>query len=153
MKKHFPFWVFCLALSATAFQPCRSTAQDTTITYLRDPEGRIREHNFDFLKMDLDVKFNTTEGKVIGDVKYELRPIQYVIDTLFLDAPGIDIKKVLLDEQEVKFTTDSAGLTIRFLQPMDWNKKYHLEISYEAKPRKGLYFIGWNVCPWANNYY
>ena len=149
MKKHLSYWVFCFGLSVMALQPCPLTAQDTTITYLRDPEGRIREHNFDFLKMDLDVKFNTIEGKVIGDVKYELTPIQYVVDTLFLDAPGIDIKKVLLDEKEVKFTTDSAGLTIRFLQPMDWNKKYHLEISYEAKPRKGLYFIGWNVK--ANN--
>src|SRR5579864_6744433 len=67
-------------------------AQDTTICYLRDPDGRIREHNADFIKMLLDVKFDTKAGKVIGNVKYEFRPIQFVMDTLFLNAPGIDIK-------------------------------------------------------------
>ena len=127
-----------------AFQ-LSSFAQDTSITYLRDPDGRIREHNVDFLKMVLNVKFNTREGKVIGNVKYEFKPIQYVVDTLFLNAPGINIKKVLLNGKDVAFTTDELGLTIKFLQPMDWNKKYDLEISYEATPRKGLYFIGWNV--------
>ena len=120
-------------------------AQDSTITYLRNPEGRIREHNVDFLKMLLNVKFNTTEGKVIGDVKYEFKPIQFVVDTLFLDAPGIDIKKITLDGKDLTYKTDSAGVTIKFLQPMDWNKKYNLEVNYEATPRKGLDFIGWNV--------
>jgi len=133
--------LFLVLVFAVAF----ASAQDSTITYLRNPEGRIREHNVDFLKMSLAVKFNTTEGKVIGDVKYQFQPIQFVVDTLFLDAPGIDIKKVLLNGKDVAFTTDSAGLTIRFLQAIDWNKKYDLEIKYEVSPRKGLYFIGWNV--------
>jgi aminopeptidase N len=141
MKKGFSFYLLLLSL----FVAVSAGAQDTTITYFRNPEGRIREHNVDYLKMVLNVKFNTAEGKVIGDVKYEFRPIQYVVDTLFLDAPGIDIKKVTLDGKDVAFTTDSAGLTIRFYQPMSWNKKYDLEIKYEVSPRKGLYFIGWNV--------
>ncbi|MDB5281462.1 MAG: hypothetical protein JWO06_537 [Bacteroidota bacterium] len=128
-----------------AFASQVSFAQDSTISYLRDPDGRIREHNADFIKMVLDVKFKEKEGKVIGNVKYDFRPIQFVMDTLFLNAPGIDIKKVLLDGKETQFTTDSLGVTIKFLQAMDWNKQYKLEISYEASPRKGLYFIGWNV--------
>jgi hypothetical protein len=122
-----------------------SFSQDTSICYLRDPGGRIREHNVDFLKMKLDVKFNVKEGRVIGNVKYDFHPIQYLADTLFLDAPGIDIKKVLVDGIVDPFTIDSNGVTIRFPQPLDWNKRYKLEISYEATPRKGLYFIGWDV--------
>lgn len=135
------FAAICFSLFAIS----TVTAQDSTICYLRDPDGRIREHNVDFIKMVLDVKFKEKEGKVIGNVKYDFKPIQYVVDTLFLNAPGIDIKKVLLDGKEKQFTTDSNGVTIKFLQPMDWNKQYKLEISYEATPRKGLYFIGWNV--------
>jgi aminopeptidase N len=136
---------FCACLSALLLFGNLALGQDSTISYLRNPEGRIREHNVDFLKMVLDVKFDTKAGRVIGDVKYEFKPIQFVVDTLFMDAPGIDIKKVLLNGKEVTFTKDSAGLTIRFYQPIDWNKKYDLEISYEVEPRKGLYFIGWNV--------
>ena len=116
MKKEFARCLILLLL----FVGLIVSAQDTTITYLRNPEGRIREHNVDYLKMVLNVKFNTAEGKVIGDVKYEFKPIQYVVDTMFLDAPGIDIKKVTLDGKDVAFTTDSAGLTIRVYQPMSW---------------------------------
>ena len=145
MRVYFPVlktaFAFCLLLFA--FQI--SFSQDSTISYLRDPDGRIREHNADFIKMVLDVKFKEKEGKVIGNVKYDFRPIQFVFDTLFLNAPGIDIKKVLLDGKETPFSTDTLGITIKFLQAMDWNKQYKLEISYEATPRKGLYFIGWNV--------
>ena len=122
-----------------------SIAQDTSICYLRDDNGKIREHNVDFLKMNLDVKFNTQEGKIFGTVKYDFRPIQYVVDTLFLNAPAIKIKTVLLNGKETKFTTDSLGLTVHFLPALNWNKQYNLEINYEASPRKGLYFIGWNV--------
>ncbi len=122
-----------------------SFAQDASICYLRDAGGRIREHNVDFTRMKLDVKFDTRAGKVLGRVKYDFRPIQFVVDTLFLNAEDMEIKRVLLDGKETPFTTDSTGVTIRFLQAMDWNKSYALEINYEATPRKGLYFIGWNV--------
>ncbi len=133
------------AFQFSIFSIKSSLAQDTSICYLRDDNGRIREHNVDFIKMNLDVRFDTKEGKVIGNVKYDFRPIQYVVDTLFLNAPDIKIKTVLLDGKEAKFTTDSFGLIVRFLPSLDWNKQYKLEISYEATPRKGLYFIGWNV--------
>src|ERR1700722_12050620 len=122
-KSYTAIKVLFLLLLAVNIQQSVS-AQDTSITYLRDWDGRVREHNVDFTKMVLDVKFNTTEGKVIGDVKYDFRPIQFIVDTLFLDAPGINIQKVMLDGKETQFTTDSGGLTIRFLPALDWNKNY-----------------------------
>lgn len=122
-----------------------SAHNDSTITYLRDEDGRIREHNVDFIKMVLDVKLEPKQGKVTGLVKYDFKPIQYVVDTLFLNSPAIDVKKVLLDGVPVKFDTTEAGVTIRFAKSLDWNKQYKLDISYEAQPRKGIYFIGWNV--------
>ena len=134
---------FAFSLSLITYN--LSFSQDTSICYLRDNNGRIREHNVDFTKMKLDVKFNTKEGKVIGKVKYDFRPIQFVVDTLFLNAEDMEIKSVSLDGKPLTYSTDSTGITIRFLQAMDWNKSYKLEINYEATPRKGLYFIGWNV--------
>jgi aminopeptidase N len=122
-----------------------SNAQDSSICYLRDETGRVREHNVDFTKMALDVKFDVNTGTVFGNVKYTFKPIQFVVDTVYLNAPDIKVKQVLFEGKETPFTKDSAGLTIKFLQPVDWNKEYKLEINYEATPRKGLYFIGWNV--------
>lgn len=120
-------------------------AQDSTVCFLRDPGGRIREHNADFTHMFLNIKLNVTERTVYGTVKYKFRPIQYVCDTLFLDAPGISIKSALLDGKEVRFTIDSTGVTFRFASSLNWNKNYELQITYEAQPRKGLYFVGWDV--------
>lgn len=145
MKNSSLLFSFFFVFQFSIFNFQSTIAQDTSICYLRDDNGKIREHNVDFIKMNLDVRFNTTEGRVIGKVKYDFRPIQYVVDTLFLNAPGIDIKSVLLNGKEAKFTTDSFGLIVRFLPSLDWNRQYKLEISYEATPRKGLYFIGWNV--------
>lgn len=134
---------FCFILFFVVFES--SIAQDTSICYLRDEGGRVREHNVDFIKMKLDVKFNTKEGKVIGNVKYNFKPIQFIVDTLFLNAPGITIKNVLFEGRETPFATNEEGVTVKFLQAIDWNKEYKLEINYEAEPRKGLYFVGWNV--------
>jgi aminopeptidase N len=117
---------------------------DTTICYLEDEGGRIRERNVDFTKMLLDVKFKPKDGIVMGNVKYDFQPIHPTVDTLFLDAPAINIKKVLLNGKETPFTTNKDGLTIRFANPLTWNAKYKLDITYEATPRKGIYFIGWN---------
>lgn len=121
-----------------------SAHEDSSICYLHDVDGRIREHNVDFTKMLLDVKFKPKEGLVIGNVKYDFQPIHPTVDTLFLDAPGINIKKVLLNGVAAQFTTNSDGLVVRFEKPLTWNAKYKLDITYEATPHKGIYFIGWH---------
>ncbi len=137
---------YCNSLSAQEAPLVKpKTLADTAICYLRDAGGRIREHNVDFIRMLLDVKFKAKEGKVIGNVKYDFRPIQYVCDTLFLDAPGINVTKVLLDGKEAKYRVDSPGLTILFPKSLDWNKQYKLDITYDVVPHKGIYFIGWKV--------
>jgi len=140
MIKMLPLIVFSLLISNTTLH-----AQDTAICYLRDPTGRLREHNVDFEKMVLTVNLQPKQGKVIGNVKYDFKPIQYYVDTLFLDAPGITIKNVLVNGKQTRFDTTPAGVTIRFSSGLNWNFSYKLEINYEATPRKGMYFIGWNV--------
>lgn len=143
MKEHFCKVIQPILLLTFSF--FIGFAQDSSISYMRDDNGRIREHNVDFISMKLNVKFNVSEGKVFGNVAYNFKPIQYVVDTLFLNAPDIKISKVIFNSQEVKFLTSKEGLTVYFPQTLNWNKEYSLTISYEATPRKGLYFIGWNV--------
>ena len=81
--------------------------------------------------------------KVIGTVEHTFTPLQKDVDTVFLDAPGIDIKEVTLDKSPVKFSTDKKGLTVKFDKTLHWDEKHVLSVKYEAKPRKGIYFIGW----------
>lgn len=120
---------------------------DSVVCRLSDAEGRYREHNCDFTHISLDVRFVPKEGRVIGKETLLFTPIQPLIDSVYLDAPGITIKKVLLDKAalNVSFDTTATGVIVRFpRQKLKWDDKHSLDIEYEATPRKGLYFIGWN---------
>lgn len=143
MKK---FWAIAFLFLTTLVY----SHEDSSICYLRDPDGRIREHNVDFLSMNLNIHFNTLESQVIGHVKYEFKPIQHQVDTLFLNAPNIAIKSVKVNDTATPFDITKEGLIIRFPYTLDWHKTYSLDIDYLATPRRGLYFVGWNV-PNKNN--
>lgn len=124
-------------------------AQDF-IHYLADPQGTPRTHSADITKMVVDVAFDAPAGKVYGKVTHSFAPIRAAVDTLFWDAPGIDIRKVQLrnegakDWKTVEFSTNESGLITKFNPPLSWNNRFELEIEYVATPRKGIYFIGWN---------
>ncbi|MCB9246802.1 MAG: M1 family metallopeptidase [Flavobacteriales bacterium] len=124
-------------------------AQDH-VHYLADPKGTPRTHSADITKMVVDVRFDPPAGKVFGKVTHTFTPLRERVDTLFWDAPGISILKVHLrasgakDWKETIFNTNSTGLVTRFEPPLSWGNNYELKIEYEASPRKGIYFIGWN---------
>lgn len=120
---------------------------DSVVCRLSDAEGRYREHNCNFTHISLDVRFVPREGRVIGKETLLFTPIQPLIDSVYLDAPGIAIRRVLLDKASVNvsFDTTAKGVIIRFpKQKLKWDDKHSLDIEYEATPRKGLYFVGWN---------
>src|SRR5579871_292805 len=89
---------------------------DSAVTSLTDVDGRYREHNCDFTNISLDVRFVPKEGRVIGKETLLFSPIQPEIDSVYLDAPGISVKRLLLDQQALNESYDSTkeGLIIRF---------------------------------------
>jgi aminopeptidase N len=140
MKRLFGALIFILTIL-----PAFAMAHDHEFgCHIKDPQGRYREHNVDFIHMLLEVDFEPEAGKVNGLVHYEFTPKQQKVDTLFLDAPGIDIHYVLLDGDTMRFYTNEAGLIIQFAKTLSWGDKHKLSIGYTAFPEKGIYFIGWN---------
>ena len=112
--------------------------------YVKDDKLSPREHNVDMQKMLLELSFEPNIGKVIANVKLTFTPLQAKIDTLFLDAPGINIHSVLMDEKEIIFSKNEKGITLKFMDALSWENEYTITIDYHCFPRKGLYFIGWN---------
>ncbi len=112
--------------------------------YFDDPEGQIRDHNLDFIKLSLDVSFIPEDGKVIGRATYLFKPLQYQVDSVFLDGPGILAGNVQLNNVNTNFKMDSAGITVYFNPVLDWSTNYELTIDYTAYPKKGIYFVGWD---------
>ncbi|MDQ3190565.1 MAG: M1 family metallopeptidase [Bacteroidota bacterium] len=113
-------------------------------TFIADKQLTPREHSVDMKHMRLEVEFEPHKGLVKGKVTHFFEPIQSQVDSIFLDAPGITINESKLNGKPVVFKTNKDGVTIFPSSPLKWGSKDSLFISYEATPRKGIYFIGWN---------
>lgn len=122
-------------------------AQQEYSIFYADPNAAEREHYADITNMKVEVSFDVNDmngGKVIGKVTHSFKPLIPAVDSLFFDGPDILIKKAELDGKTVKFNTSKTGVTVYFTPALTWEKSYNLSFEYEAHPRKGLYFIGWD---------
>lgn len=117
---------------------------DTVNCHFRDPKGRIREHNMDFISLLLNVSFIPEQGEVIGRAEYTFSALQQTADSVFLDGPGILVKNIDVDQKACRFRVDSAGITVFFDPPLHWDDQHNMVIDYTAYPRKGIYFYGWD---------
>lgn len=112
--------------------------------YRADPGSGARSHKLDYKQMELDVSFKPNKGIVNGEVKHKFQPLRQDIDSFFLDGPGITFKSVELGQKSTAHQVTDTGIWIYPEQTMALNTTYQLAITYSAKPRKGIYFIGWN---------
>jgi aminopeptidase N len=103
-----------------------------------------REHPLDFIKLRLELSFKPKEGLVKGHVLHTFRAIRTKVDSVFLDAPGIDVSRVIQKGEKINFKSSAEGITIFLKEPLMYGDTSSFAIHYEAKPRAGLYFIGWN---------
>jgi len=103
-----------------------------------------REHVLDFTHLKLDVSFVPEQGKVLGIVNHYFTPKRDKVDSVFLDAPGIQIDQVIHRKESLNFRINKSGVTIFFKQAVKHGESDSLQIAYTAFPRKGIYFIGWN---------
>lgn len=108
----------------------------------------------DLIHTKLEVSFDWTKSWMYGKATITAKPHFYASDSLFLDAKGMEIKSVLLNQQALKYRYDGENLRIQLDKKYTRNEKYTIEISYIAKPDeretsgsaaitsdKGLYFI------------
>lgn len=113
-------------------------------SYIDDPNLYPRERFVDFIHANISIQFSPTEGKVIGEVIHTFMPLRNGVDTLYIDGVNMDIKSITFEGDSVKHKWYKKGITVLFPKTLLKNKTYKLNISYEATPRRGLYFIGWD---------
>jgi hypothetical protein len=133
-----------ILLTACLFAFTFLNAQVKTRSYMIDPALAPREHNVDFRHMKLEVSFEPSKGLVKGKVTHVFSPLIPKVDSIWLDAPLINIKEVSLNGKSAKFRTTDKGLYVYAVPALVWDSKDSMTISYEAHPRKGLYFVGWS---------
>lgn len=113
---------------------------------------------FDLVHTKLDVSFNWNSEELIGSASITLHPHCYATDSLLLDAKGMDIKSILINEQNkqsaLNFTYDSMQLHIGLPHLYSRTDTLRLQIEYVARPKllhfksseaitdaRGIYFI------------
>lgn len=119
-------------------------AQNKTQTYAWEDEKYPRERWIDMERMVVDISFDPAAGLVKGQVTHYFKPLRKSIDSVYFDAPEIDIKTVYLNGVKSKFKSNREGVTVYCEKPLAWETNDSIRIKYEAKPKKGIYFIGWN---------
>jgi aminopeptidase N len=110
----------------------------------------------DLLHTKLEVSFDWEKQYVYGIATLSFKPYFYPQNTLELDAKGMEIKSVILieNEKELKYSYDSKVLTIQLPKTYQRSDTFAVKISYTAKPNelpkqgslaitddRGLYFI------------
>ena len=116
-----------------------------THSYHDDPGAFERNRNIDVTHMRVSVSFDTKQKTVIGNVIHRFITLQSEIDTIFLDAPTIKISSVKLDGKSTSFRTNKNGLIVESKLNAPYHSEHELEIDYIATPKRGIYFIGWDL--------
>jgi aminopeptidase N len=119
-------------------------AQTPQRNYLDDPALAPHAHSLNFMHLRLECWPDPKAGLLKGKVTETFHPLRPQVDSFFLDGIQMTVGSVTVNGQPARFRADSAGITVIPAKPLVWNTEDSVTIDYTAKPRKGLYFIGWN---------
>jgi len=109
---------------------------------------------FDLIHTELHVAFNWVESQVLGSANITLSPHFYPQDKLVLDAKGMEIHSIHLENQALKYQYDGNQLFIELDKTYRKSDTIVVRVKYTAFPdkqteqgsdaitmKKGLYFI------------
>lgn len=119
-------------------------AQIRTTNFIEDGAAVPRDHQLDFTKIKVALSFDAPKGLVIGKCVYQFTALRPTVHSFFLDAIKMQVKEITINGMPVKYQVDNDGITVLPNTDLIWNAAYEMTVSYEANPRVGLYFIGWN---------
>jgi len=119
-------------------------AQNSFNSYLKE-DRTYREHPLDITHMKVEVSFVPEKGLVKGYVIHTFNVLQKDVDSVFFDAPGITIFDAFLNSQKLNFKSSKTGVWVFPSKTMHWDEKGTISFKYEATPKRGIYFIGWNI--------
>lgn len=121
-----------------------SLLSQDTLSYLSDPNAYQRERFVDFVHANISIQFEPDSGKVIGQVTHLFNSLRSGIDTLYLDGVNMTIASVKLNNTNLEYRLYQKGITVLFPKSLEKETDYSLTIKYSARPKRGLYFIGWD---------
>ena len=112
----------------------------SAIVSVRADEPYARNRSYDLQHSKIILRFDVLQKKVIGEVIHTLTTLRADTSKIEFDSVGLTIQSVTVNKAPAKFETTAEKLVV----PVAAGKvgdKYEIDIRYEGKPTKGLYFI------------
>ncbi len=109
--------------------------------HLRADEPYARSRDYDLQHSRIALRFDLEQKKVIGDVTHTLTILRDSTPKIIFDSAGLTIQSVTVNKSPAKFDTKDDKLIIPLATPAHAGEKFDVNIRYEGKPSKGLYFI------------
>jgi len=108
---------------------------------LRADEPYARSRDYDLQHSKIILHFDVDQKKVFGDVTHSLSILRDGTSRIALDSVGLTIQSVMLNKSTAQFETTANKLIVPLRSAAKAGEKFEIEIRYEGKPAKGLYFI------------
>jgi aminopeptidase N len=108
------------------------------------PPRYMPTRQYDLQHLRLDLTFDWDARSVEGTATNTLTPLLPGVDSLVLNAAGLDVRKVRVNGAERPFTLDPEAQTLTVKLDRGYGPQDSLEVAidYSAHPRAGLYFVG-----------
>jgi aminopeptidase N len=108
---------------------------------VRADEPYARSRDYDLQHSKIVLRFDLDEKKVLGDVTHTLSILRDNTSKVAFDSVGLTIQSVTVNKSPAKFETTAAKVIVPLPASAHPGEKFEIEIRYEGKPAKGLYFI------------
>jgi aminopeptidase N len=104
-------------------------------------EPFARSKDYDLQHSRIALKFDVEQKKLIGDVTHTISVLKDNTNKLVFDSVGLTIESVTLNKTPAKFETLATKLIVPLASAARKGEKFEVEIKYQGKTTKGLYFI------------
>jgi aminopeptidase N len=104
-----------------------------------EPYARSRDYDLQHSKMAF--RFDIEQKKVLGDVTHSISLLREGASKISFDSVGLTIESVSVNRAPAKFESTADKLIVALPALTHAGDKLEIEIRYEGKPAKGLYFI------------
>ena len=108
---------------------------------LRSDEPYARTRDYDLQHSKIALRFDVEHKKVLGEVTHSLSILRDGTATIAFDSVNLTIQTVTVNKSPAKFQTTPAKLLVSLPAASHPGDKFEIDIRYEGKPIKGLYFI------------
>src|SRR5260370_18994664 len=108
---------------------------------LRADEPYARSRDYDLQHSKIALRFDLEQEKVLGEVTHSLSILRDGTAKIVFDSAGLTIQKVTVNKAPAKLDTPEQKLIIPLAAEAKSGDKFDINIRYEGKPKKGIYFI------------